>query len=447
MPQRPVPSNLQRSKDTQTTHRTQRGAALLSHAASFPHGALMFAACFLIAACGDDGGPGESPDSTGGTGATASGGSSPSSGGGATQSTGGMGPGSGATGPSGGTGGTENTGGTPASGGGGAGTGGTAPGGADGAGGYATGGADGAGGTGGDGGTGGGPQELPKFVGNITTHTSVDTDGFIYSEYWDQITPENAGKWGSVQPTMGSARRWDTLDAIYDYTQEQGIIFKEHTFVWGTQQPSGSISESDVKDWMNAFCERYPNTPLIDVVNEPPPHTTPSYAEAIGGGTFGSWQWIINAFKWAREACPNAILILNDYNTIEWPEDNQRMIDIANTLQEVGAPIDALGAQSHGLSGGVSTERMIELLTKLHEDTGLPVYISEYDIDLNDDQAQLAKFQEHLPFFLETDWIPGITLWGWIHGKTWVPNSGLIRNGQARPAMVWLMEELGRPVP
>jgi hypothetical protein len=46
-----------------------------------------------------------------------------------------------------------------------------------------------------------------------------------------------------------------------------------------------------------------------------------------------------------------------------------------------------------------------------------------------------------------TEWIHGITVWGWIQGKTWVPNSGLIRDGSPRSAMTWLMNELGRPVP
>lgn len=299
--------------------------------------------------------------------------------------------------------------------------------------------------------TGGGwtpGDPIPKFVGNITTgRNSVDTNDRKFSTYWDQITPENAGKWGSVQSNASSDFNWSTLDAVYDYAQRTGILFKQHTFVWGSQQPSGNIGEADVKNWMREFCQRYPNTPLIDVVNEPPPHTTPSYANAIGGGTNGNWQWIVNSFHWAREACPDSILILNDYNNIEWADQNQHFINIAKTVINAGAPIDAVGAQAHGLTSGVSTDTMKNLLTKLHNDTGLPVYITEYDINLSDDQQHLNKFKEHLPFFLETEWVHGITLWGWIYGSTWVASSGLIRNGTPRPAMVWLMEELGRPAP
>jgi endo-1,4-beta-xylanase len=291
------------------------------------------------------------------------------------------------------------------------------------------------------------PEALPKFVGNITTGNGVDTDGLVFSDYWDQITPENAGKWGEVQRNgVAGAFDWSRLDAIYDYAEQKGIIFKEHTFMWGSQQPGGNIGETDVRNWMREFCTRYPNTRLIDVVNEPPPHTEPSYANAIGGGTNGNWQWIVNAFTWAREYCPNAILILNDYNNIEIGNQNQHFIDIVKVLQDRGAPIDAVGAQAHGLSNG-NTANMIALLTKMHDDTGLPVYITEYDINQNVDATQLNVVQQHFNFFLSTEWIRGVTMWGWIFGRTWVDSSGLVRNGAPRSAMTWLMEQLGRPVP
>ncbi len=41
--------------------------------------------------------------------------------------------------------------------------------------------------------------------------------------------------------------------------------------------------------------------------------------------------------------------------------------------------------------------------------------------------------------------VRGITLWGYVRGSTWLPNSGLMSSsGQMRPAMSWLMTFLGR---
>ena len=321
-----------------------------------------------------------------------------------------------------------------------------------GAGGNSTGAAGAAGsgtaGTGGAGGGSGGGVATTKFVGNITTQNQLDTGGLTYSKYWDEVTPENAGKWGSVQASAGAAFNWTTLDAIYDYTEKNHIIFKQHNFVWGSQQPSGTITQQNVQDWISAFCKRYPDTKLIDVVNEPPPHTTPPYADAIGGGTNGNWQWITNAFTWARASCGNAILILNDYNNLEYGSEESHFISIVQAIKTGGAPIDAVGAQSHDVNK-LSVDTLKANLATLNTMTGLPIYITEYDVSNTDDNGQLMTYQQQFPVFLNTDYVHGITIWGWIYGQTWsqAPNSGLVKDGTSRPAMTWLMQQLGRTAP
>ena len=85
----------------------------------------------------------------------------------------------------------------------------------------------------------------------------------------------------------------------------------------------------------------------------------------------------------------------------------------------------------------------------LRTDSALPIYITEMDISTTDDNQQLQMYQQYFPLFRDSGYIKGITIWGWIYGKTWSPspNSGLIRNGSPRPAMTWLMQQLGRPAP
>ena len=45
---------------------------------------------------------------------------------------------------------------------------------------------------------------------------------------------------GSVQMTTTSEFNWTTLDAIYSYAEANHVIFKQHAFVWGSQQPRGT---------------------------------------------------------------------------------------------------------------------------------------------------------------------------------------------------------------
>jgi endo-1,4-beta-xylanase len=72
-----------------------------------------------------------------------------------------------------------------------------------------------------------------KFLGNILSTSRTDEN---FATYWNQVTPEDNGKLGYVEATQ-SPRKWSVLDAMYEYAQEHGFPFKEHTFVWGRQQP------------------------------------------------------------------------------------------------------------------------------------------------------------------------------------------------------------------
>jgi endo-1,4-beta-xylanase len=280
-----------------------------------------------------------------------------------------------------------------------------------------------------------------KFVGNIDSRSQIRSD---FVTYWNQFSAENAGKWGSIEGTRDQMN-WNTLDTMYAYTQANGIIFKQHNLLWGRQQPGwlSNLSESEqraeVEEWIRLYCERYPDTPLIDVVNEPPPHTTPPYVNALGGSGSSGYDWIAQAFKWAHQYCPNAILILNDYNNIEYEADNARTIDIANKIKNAGAPIHAIGVQAHD-AYRVSTGTVKMYIDRIASQTGLPIYVSEYDIPIADDNQQRDVMQSQFTMFWDNDNVEGITLWGYIVGQTWVSNSGLMTtSGQMRPAMTWLM--------
>jgi len=288
------------------------------------------------------------------------------------------------------------------------------------------------------GGGGGGPSLPAFFVGNITTNGAVRSD---FTQYWDQITPENEGKWGSVEPTR-DVYNWSGLDAAYNYAMQHNIPFKQHTFVWGNQAPSwiNSLSASEqaaeIEEWIRDFCARYPNTAMIDVVNEATPgHAPAGYAQ----NAFGS-NWIIRSFQLARQYCPNAILVLNDYNVLSW--DTNAFIQMATPAVNAGV-VDALGAQGHGLEG----QSLSSIQSKLNQVAalGLPIYITEYDVARTNDQEQLNIMQTQFPLFYTHPSVAGVTLWGYVVGSTWVNGSGLIQsNGTKRPAMTWLMNYLGR---
>lgn len=279
-----------------------------------------------------------------------------------------------------------------------------------------------------------------KFLGNITTAYSVRPD---FSDYWNQLTPENETKWASVEGTR-DVYTWDAVDKEYQYCMDHHFPFKFHTLVWGGQYPTwmDNLSQNEqmeeITEWFDAVATRYPDLEYIDVVNEALyGHNPAPFKNALGGDGISGYDWIVKAFDMARERWPKAVLIYNDFNTFQY--DTERFIDLLKTIMAAGAPVDAAGCQSHDLND-MSGSNFKTVLEKIHNETGLPIFISEYDINVEDDQVQLTRFKEQIPVMWEADYVAGVTLWGYIYGSTWVDYSGLIRNGVERPALKWLRE-------
>ena len=284
-----------------------------------------------------------------------------------------------------------------------------------------------------------------KFLGNITTEYQVDYGSEKFYQLWNQITPENESKWSSVEGSRRGSFNWG-CDAAYNYARQHNFPFKFHCLVWGAQYPGwlNNLSTSEqykaIVEWLDAIKAHYSTIDMIDVVNEAVPgHQPAPYKEALGGDGKTGYDWIIKAFEMAHERWPDAILIYNDFNTFQW--QRAEFIDLVRTLRDAGAPIDAYGCQSHDLTD-MDVNSFKSAMNEIQNALKMPMYSSEYDIGTEDDALQEQRYKEQIPYMWEADYCAGITLWGYIYGHTWTTNgnSGIIRNGQDRPAMKWLRE-------
>ena len=271
-----------------------------------------------------------------------------------------------------------------------------------------------------------------------------------YYTLWNQITCENESKWSSVEGNRGNFN-WVGADNAFNYAKQHGFTHKFHALVWGSQYPSWldnlSAGErfSAMTNWFDHAKAHYETLPMIDVVNEAVsniqgnPHQpgNPMIKETLGGGGKTGYDWLIKAFEMAYERWPDAILIYNDYNSIQY--DIDPYIDLVRTLRDAGAPIDAYGNQSHAVANMSSTS-LKAALEKQQNALQMPMFITELDINTANDDQQKAQYQQVLPVMWEAPYCAGVTLWGYIHGATWVDNSGLYKNGVERPAMTWIKE-------
>ncbi len=298
-----------------------------------------------------------------------------------------------------------------------------------------------------------------KFLG-------CGTSSYLYRDldkYWNQITPGNDGKWGSVEAVRGQYN-WTNLDRIYHYAVNRNIPFKHHTLVWGNQQP-GWIASLDsaaqraaVENWIQAVGERYPRVAFVDVVNEPF-NAPPVYRKALGGDGATGWDWVITAFQLARQHCaPGVQLVLNEYNVLHSNTVTSNYLVLINLLKERGL-IDGIGVQGHYFefrSDLASSNTYVHDLATIKSNlmrltaTGLPVYLTEFDIDEPIDANQLEQYKIYFPIFWSNPGVKGITLWGYIQGDVWTahPNTYVLRSdGSERPALQWLRTYLRSPQP
>jgi endo-1,4-beta-xylanase len=322
-----------------------------------------------------------------------------------------------------------------------------------------------------------------KFLGSINLFTDPQ-----FVQYFDQVTPENAGKWGSAAgTTRTAAMRWGQLDQAYAFAKANGFGFNFHVLLWGNQQPTWMATLPpdeqliEIKKWFAAVAARYPAIDWLQVVNEatwdPPDGSVPknaganfassgNYVQALGGanGTDGTgYDWILNAFRLARQYFPNTKLMINDVAITGMTAATDEYLKIINILKRENL-IDVVGLQAHAFEfipnnpnvpsiPGHPYEPVTDMAVhKANLDrlaaTGVPIQITELDLDglttdgVPGDEVQLAYYRRVVPTFWEHPGVKGVTLWGWKQPSHWrnAQNAPIVLStGALKPAGHWLL--------
>lgn len=184
--------------------------------------------------------------------------------------------------------------------------------------------------------------------------------------------------------------------------------------------------------------------------------------QSLGGNGATGWDWVVEAFRLARDRFPDSKLLINEYGIINDPSLAKKYVDLITTVNSAGYRlnppkilIDGIGIQGHCFNiDTVQTSTMKEVLDILAA-TGLPIYVSEFDAnggdeskgDLGNEDKQLKVYQEKFPILWEHPRVLGITLWGFVTGTTWKYGTGIYNydgdnGGSERKALKWLKEYL-----
>ncbi|HXC83490.1 MAG TPA: endo-1,4-beta-xylanase [Trebonia sp.] len=291
-------------------------------------------------------------------------------------------------------------------------------------------------------------------VGTAVIPEDLNTPAWtaILQEQFSVVTPGNAMKWGPVEPQQG-VFDWSDADTLVNFAEAHGQLVRGHTLLWHNQLPdwlttgvaNGTISKSQLMSLLeqHIFTEvgRYKGRIWQwDVANE-------FFLDANPSGINPNDFWVSNlgagiipqAFKWAHQADPHALLFYNDYNIAGEDGTNAKSDAVYAWLQQMldqGTPINGVGNQGHlDTQFGFSGIQMTEDLQR-YASLGLKVAITEADVRTfvnnatdqvpTDNLAVFAQPYEFSQMMLAALAVPEVisfTVWGFVDADSWVPGT------------------------
>lgn len=274
----------------------------------------------------------------------------------------------------------------------------------------------------------------------------------LAAEHFAAVTPENCMKPERVHPEED---RWnfEQTDALVQWAEKNDMTVHGHTLVWHAQTPNWFFEGRDpetvkrrMREHIETLAGRYKGKlQSWDVVNEAindggdaETSKTENLRNSIWLQTLGP-EFLTLAFKFARQADPDAVLYYNDYNIESGPKHESSMVLLSRLLAD-GAPIDAVGIQGHWRSGRVPFEDIEKAITD-YASLGLKVSITELDVTIRGEsggQFGRRRFRSSSPPSLEDlnaqaedyaklfsifkkhkDVIERVTFWGLNDRRTW----------------------------
>ncbi|MFD5833234.1 endo-1,4-beta-xylanase [Streptomyces collinus] len=273
-----------------------------------------------------------------------------------------------------------------------------------------------------------------KVMGTAVTGSKLTgTYGEIAGREFNWLTPGNAMKWGSVEPSRGTYN-WAEADGIVDFAETHGQRVRGHTLLWHQQNPGWLTSGSWTRDQLGAIVQDHIATEVgrykgrvaaWDVVNEPF-NEDGTYRPTLFHTTLGQ-DYIAQALTWARAADPGAKLYINDYNVEGVNAKSTALYNLVKSLKERGVPIDGVGLQAHLIVGQVPST--LQQNIQRFADLGVDVAITELDIrmQLPATQAELtqqaADYKAVMNACVAVARCTGVTVWGFTDSDSWIPDT------------------------
>lgn len=160
-----------------------------------------------------------------------------------------------------------------------------------------------------------------------------------------------------------------------------------------------------------------------DVVNEP--YSNRDVMDILDDSIVTSW------FQAMRDANPDVALALNDYDIFASNGTNAaHRSDFKQWLTTLSAAglLDVIGEQSHYNDGNLTDiARLGELIGEYDAQFGVPIAITEFDVNSRDEQLQADYLRDYLTMSFSQPAVSQFLHWGFWEGAHYLPEAALYR--------------------
>jgi endo-1,4-beta-xylanase len=280
-------------------------------------------------------------------------------------------------------------------------------------------------------------QHTALRIGTAVDMTALANDATYRQMVGDQfstVTPENVMKWEVVEPQRGQYD-FSAGDQLVRFARAHHQKVRGHTLVWHNQLPgwltSGTWTPAQLRSILrqHIFAEAGHFRGQIwawDVVNEAIDDTG-KLRDTIWSRALGE-SYIADAFRWAHQADPKAILFYNDYNIEGINAKSTAVYDLVRRLRSEGVPIQGVGIQGHLSTVYPFPNDMLQNLRRFAA-LRLDTAVTEADVrsvlpvDAAEVNAQAQGFSLMLQSCLLVRSCISYTLWGFTDKYNWVPGT------------------------
>lgn len=292
---------------------------------------------------------------------------------------------------------------------------------------------------------------------------------------YNMIEPEDVMKWATVRRNPDGFN-FGEGDTVIAFAQAHGIRVRGHCLVWDHQNPEWLTAVRFTPDQMSRLLQEHITTVMKhyagqvfawDVVNEALDEqgefkNSPWYNQpGIGLAGKGS-AYVEQAFRWAHNADPKALLFYNDNGGEGLNRKSDAVYAMVEDFKQRGIPIDGVGLQMHLSQLDFDTDAVTRNIARLTA-LGLQVHITELDVSLpiqtdgsvrNDDLLrQAAVYRRAVHACVENPKCTAVQTWGFTDKYSWIGSHSQHTRGAAlpfdasyrpKPAYDAIIEELSR---